>query len=82
MPKIIIKVKKSIIVIKKDKPIYFVSKNKIWYNIFKYANNLLLVKISLLINNIEIKNNKYNPIKLFINNNIKKNNNNLSIYII
>lgn len=52
-----------------------VSKNKqiqIWHHQLEYANNVKVVRVSKLVNKINIDNIKYNPKEVFINSNLSK----------
>lgn len=70
---------------KKSRPTYFVSKNnkvQIWYKRLRYTSNAQVIKASKLIAGIEIKDNEYNPTKVFIDSDTKDDDNTLGTLII
>lgn len=64
--------------IRKSRPMHLVSKNKkvwIWHRHFGHASNAQVIKVSKLIDGIDIKSNEYNPTKVFIDSDTEDNNN-------
>ena len=70
----LIKPKKAMIISRKG-PIYIVNWNKqinIWYHWLGHINNIRVVKVSKIVNGININNAKYNPKKVFIDSDLSK----------